>query len=146
MLIKTRVARPGLITNAKSDHTKGTADIPFCHRPLPSVFLRTLGLDPSRTLVSAASLAGFYGGAVALAFAAMSYTLWKHGGGTWAGALCGGRDSAPHTASAFNGGGDNGVGGVNSSARAAGEPRALGNEGVAAPARLDTAMSPRLVE
>jgi hypothetical protein len=47
------------------------------------VFLRTLGLVPSRALESAVALACFYVGSVALAFAATSYTLWAHGGGSF---------------------------------------------------------------
>ncbi|GBF87535.1 ABC transporter Adp1 [Raphidocelis subcapitata] len=55
------------------------------------VFLRTLGLDPSRTLQSAGALAAFYGGSVALAFAATSYTLWRHSGGSWRAVIFGSR-------------------------------------------------------
>lgn len=47
------------------------------------VFLRTLGLVPSRALESAVGLSCFYVGSVVLAFAATNYTLWRHGGGTW---------------------------------------------------------------
>ncbi|GBF94737.1 ATP-dependent permease [Raphidocelis subcapitata] len=47
------------------------------------VFLRTLGLVPSRALESAVALAVFYLGSVLLAFSATSYTLWRHGGGSF---------------------------------------------------------------
>jgi hypothetical protein len=57
------------------------------------VFLRTLGLDPSRTLQSAGALAAFYGGSVVLAFAAMSFTLWRHSGGSWRALLLGSRNA-----------------------------------------------------
>lgn len=67
---------------------------PLPHFIATAVFLRTLGLNPSRKLTSAGALAAFYAGSVALAFVAMSYTLWKHSGGTWRSLLCG------------NGGGD----------------------------------------
>jgi hypothetical protein len=59
------------------------------------VFLRTLGLEPSRTLLSCGALAAFYLGSVALAFAAMSYTLWRSGGGTWRGLLRSAGGGAP---------------------------------------------------
>jgi hypothetical protein len=64
------------------------------------VFLRTLGLDPSRTLQSCGALAAFYGASVALAFAAMSYTLWRSGGGTWRALILGARAPAPGSPSA----------------------------------------------
>ncbi|KAI8468840.1 MAG: hypothetical protein J3K34DRAFT_459689 [Monoraphidium minutum] len=51
------------------------------------VFLRTLGLVPSRALESAVGLSCFYVGSVLLAFAATRYTLWRHAGGTWRRAL-----------------------------------------------------------
>jgi len=47
------------------------------------VFLRTLGLVPSRALESAIALACFYVGSVVLAFAATTYTLWSHSGGSF---------------------------------------------------------------
>jgi hypothetical protein len=38
---------------------------------------------PSRALESAIALAAFYLGSVLLAFSATSYTLWRHGGGSF---------------------------------------------------------------
>jgi hypothetical protein len=47
------------------------------------VFLKTLGLVPSRAFESAVALACFYVGSLLLAFAATSYTLWAHAGGSF---------------------------------------------------------------
>jgi hypothetical protein len=45
------------------------------------MFLRELGLNPAAMLSNVISLACFYLGAVALAFAATAYSLWRHTGG-----------------------------------------------------------------
>lgn len=92
--------------------------VSFAPLSCPAVFLRTLGLNPSRNLQSAGALAAFYCGSCALAFAATSYTLWRRGGGSWRSALrrrgggggcCGGEAAAGGTGGGSGGGVAQGV-------------------------------------
>ncbi|GBG00349.1 hypothetical protein Rsub_13081, partial [Raphidocelis subcapitata] len=48
-----------------------------------NLFLRELGLEPTRALESAIALAAFWAGSVALAFAATAFSLWRRTGGGW---------------------------------------------------------------